>query len=155
MGWHYRLMGEEYGPITAKELQEIAEAGTISPDTLLRKSGMEDWVTADRVKGLFTENPKQPNPTAAKVEPQSGVQDNSQTTNADAVVMIKFTCPNCKKQYNVGFDMAGMTTTCTDCDSPLTVPDVHKNENKHETVRLDSPVQANPNSFLCTFDEAF
>lgn len=68
MGWHYKLMGEEYGPITAKELQEIAESGTISPDTLVRKAGLDDWVTADRVKGLFTPTSKPSSPDTAAVK---------------------------------------------------------------------------------------
>jgi hypothetical protein len=148
MSWHYKLMGEEFGPVTAKELKQAAEAGTISPDTLVRKVGLDDWVTADRVNGLFTQNP-----TAAKDEPQSSIQTDSQTTKADVGPKIKFTCSNCQKQYSVGSDMAGADTTCIDCDRPLRVPGVHKGE--HEAPRSHAPVQAKPNSFLCTFGDAF
>lgn len=56
MGWQYKLMGEEFGPISAQELKDAAANGTVFPDTLVRKSGMDDWVMADKVKGLFAKS---------------------------------------------------------------------------------------------------
>ncbi len=78
-------MGEEIGPISAKELKDAAESGAISPDTLVRKAGMDDWVTADRVKGLFTPSSKQSTKTVVQVHPQKNSQHDAEGTNTVSV----------------------------------------------------------------------
>jgi len=44
-------MGEVYGPVDGKTLQELAADNEISRDTFVRRQD-DDWVTADRIKGL-------------------------------------------------------------------------------------------------------
>jgi len=51
--WFYRCMGVHMGPYTAAEFRQRALAGEITHDTLVTRSGTDDWVTADRVKGLL------------------------------------------------------------------------------------------------------
>ena len=63
MSWTYQVMGEEHGPVSAKELKAAAEGGIVSPDTLVRKVGLDDWVTADRIKGLFNAPTSESKPT--------------------------------------------------------------------------------------------
>lgn len=51
--WYYQSMGEKIGPFNASELRQRAVAGELTHDTLVTRTGTEDWVTADRVKGLL------------------------------------------------------------------------------------------------------
>ena len=51
--WHYKLMGEEIGPISSQQLKELAQNGTIDFDTPLRKSSSDSWNRASKVRGLF------------------------------------------------------------------------------------------------------
>ena len=50
--WYFRVMGAEFGPISASELVEQAADGKIGPDTEVRK-GDGAWIPASRVAGLF------------------------------------------------------------------------------------------------------
>jgi len=49
--WFYKLNGVERGPVSSKDLVELAVAGKITPDTAVRK-GDEPWVAAETVPGL-------------------------------------------------------------------------------------------------------
>ena len=51
--WFYRVAGEAQGPLSARELRAMAEGGTVSPDTLVRRSTDGKWRSAGLVKGLF------------------------------------------------------------------------------------------------------
>jgi uncharacterized protein (AIM24 family) len=50
--WYFRVMGTEFGPLSANELVERAADGKILPDTQVRK-GEGGWVSASKVSGLF------------------------------------------------------------------------------------------------------
>lgn len=50
--WYFRVMGTEFGPLSANELVERAADGKIRPDTEVRK-GEGAWGPASRVAGLF------------------------------------------------------------------------------------------------------
>jgi hypothetical protein len=51
--WFYQIMGEEIGPVSSSQLTELADKGIVTIDTLVRKEQAGDWITADRLKGLF------------------------------------------------------------------------------------------------------
>jgi hypothetical protein len=51
--WHYQAMGQKVGPVAFAELAELAAAGFITPDVLVRKGSEGEWVPAETVKGLF------------------------------------------------------------------------------------------------------
>ncbi len=51
--WYYSRNGTEHGPITPNELKRLAEGGEVVADDLVRKDGMEKWIRARQVKGLF------------------------------------------------------------------------------------------------------
>jgi hypothetical protein len=53
--WYYKFMGDITGPMTANELKACAADGRITMDTWVRKGETGQWITADRVKGLLTE----------------------------------------------------------------------------------------------------
>lgn len=52
--WHYSRDGERHGPVTAGELKRLAASGELSPDDSVWKDGMEKWMPARSVKGLFS-----------------------------------------------------------------------------------------------------
>jgi len=58
--WYYQASGKITGPISASELGRLTKSGVLTPDTLVRKSGRENWVPARQVKGLFEEGRQQP-----------------------------------------------------------------------------------------------
>jgi len=51
--WFYQVMGQQFGPVSSAELRALAAAGTVQPDTLVRKGTDGEWVFASRVHGLF------------------------------------------------------------------------------------------------------
>jgi hypothetical protein len=51
--WYYKVMGEEFGPVSPSQLKQLALARQVLQDTLVRKGTEGDWVLAERVKGLF------------------------------------------------------------------------------------------------------
>jgi hypothetical protein len=53
-GWYYKLLDEEFGPVPFDALAEIARAGTISREDLVREGLRGRWQRAVDVYGLFT-----------------------------------------------------------------------------------------------------
>jgi hypothetical protein len=51
--WYYAQGNKQRGPVTAAELKLLADRGELSPDDLVWRAGMEDWIAARKVKGLF------------------------------------------------------------------------------------------------------
>jgi hypothetical protein len=45
-------MGEDRGPVDSRTLRELAVGGEINRDTFVRRND-GDWITADRIGGLF------------------------------------------------------------------------------------------------------
>lgn len=44
MQWYYAQQGKQIGPLTEDDFQKLVFAGTITPQTLVWRSGMPDWV---------------------------------------------------------------------------------------------------------------
>ena len=53
--WYYKIMGEVYGPVDSETIKELAKRNAINRDTFVRQQEY-DWVTADRIEGLFSRN---------------------------------------------------------------------------------------------------
>lgn len=51
--WHVSKAGEQFGPFTFSHLKNLAESGQLARKDLLWKEGLEEWVEASSVKGLF------------------------------------------------------------------------------------------------------
>jgi hypothetical protein len=62
--WYYTSGGQELGPVSGRELKEIASAGRIQPTDEVWREGMANWQSAASVKGLFPAEP------AAAAQPQ-------------------------------------------------------------------------------------
>ena len=50
--WHYTRGDQQYGPKNVDVIQKLIEAGIISPQTLVWREGLSDWVSAEQA-GLF------------------------------------------------------------------------------------------------------
>ena len=51
--WHYSQGGKQLGPVAPAELRALVTSGRLQPTDLVWKPGMENWVQAVRLKGLF------------------------------------------------------------------------------------------------------
>lgn len=51
--WYCRMMGTELGPYTAAQLIDLARQSRLTPEDWVRKGADGQWVSADRVHGLF------------------------------------------------------------------------------------------------------
>jgi GYF domain 2 len=51
--WFCRIMGEEWGPMSAMELCAVARRGRLTRDDVVRNGFDGDWVRAETVCGLF------------------------------------------------------------------------------------------------------
>lgn len=63
--WHLLHDGQQYGPYSGEDLLQFVQEGRIVRDSLLWTEGMDEWVPATSIEGLFP-----PAPSAAA--PQSG-----------------------------------------------------------------------------------
>jgi hypothetical protein len=51
--WYCKIMGDEQGPMSARQLQSITRSGRLAIDDLVRKHSDGIWVRAENVIGLF------------------------------------------------------------------------------------------------------
>lgn len=51
--WYYKLMGEEFGPLTSSELRQYAADGRLTRDAYVRRDNEDRWVSAESIRGLF------------------------------------------------------------------------------------------------------
>jgi hypothetical protein len=64
--WYYVTGGVTYGPVTSGHLQALAQAGTVVPDTLVWRQGLDGWQPAKKVRGLYAKgSPPSPPPPPA------------------------------------------------------------------------------------------
>jgi len=57
--WYYARNDQQFGPISAAELKQLADVGKLSPDDLLWREGMDAWNTAINLRGLFSDDTAQ------------------------------------------------------------------------------------------------
>ena len=58
--WYLRHQGNELGPLAEEQLLQMASSGEVAPSAEIRKEGTTRWVTAIRVKGLFSDSTDAP-----------------------------------------------------------------------------------------------
>ncbi len=51
--WYYARGQQQLGPVSSSELKQLADRGDLGPDELVWREGMDEWVPARKVKGLF------------------------------------------------------------------------------------------------------
>lgn len=56
--WYYQRLGEDHGPFSDEEMQDLARAGKISPDTNVRRGKLTNWRPAFQILGLLDNKKK-------------------------------------------------------------------------------------------------
>jgi len=51
-GWWYVANGERHGPVNVQELQRLLISGTLGPNPLVWKQGMQTWEHVEQVQAL-------------------------------------------------------------------------------------------------------
>ena len=51
--WFYSRSGQQFGPVSAEQLKQLAASRQLAPTDMLWKEGMKDWAQARIVRGLF------------------------------------------------------------------------------------------------------
>ncbi|MBX3399276.1 MAG: DUF4339 domain-containing protein [Gemmataceae bacterium] len=69
--WFYAVDGSKHGPVSSKELTDLARSGKLLPTALVWKEGMDGWKPAGKVKGLFPVATTAPPPPPAPPAPAS------------------------------------------------------------------------------------
>jgi hypothetical protein len=54
--WYYARGKKQFGPVPSTELKMLADAGDLRAEELVWHDGMEQWVAAGKVRGLFEES---------------------------------------------------------------------------------------------------
>ena len=66
--WHYiDQQGQQQGPVSAENLQALAQAGAITAMTQVWTEGLEEWVAASAVENLLPAQPEAVEPAAQPV----------------------------------------------------------------------------------------
>ena len=58
--WFYSIGTNQTGPVTWETLQELARGGQVSPQTLIWKEGMPEWMPAGTLPGMFADGSAAP-----------------------------------------------------------------------------------------------
>lgn len=51
--WYHARENNQYGPVSAAELKQLAQAGTVRPEDFVWREGLPKWTLAREIKGLF------------------------------------------------------------------------------------------------------
>jgi hypothetical protein len=66
--WYYQLLIEEFGPVTAGQLRELLESGTLSDGDLVRQESSEMWVPISDVRqSLFADSSNDSNSLSEEI----------------------------------------------------------------------------------------
>lgn len=79
--WYHARGTEQFGPVSAGELKQLAQSGRLKPDDLVWREGMADWAPARTVRGLFDADvvapPKAAGPAAPGGDSDAGAAASS------------------------------------------------------------------------------
>ena len=65
MNWHYVEQGQQVGPVTDEQLQQLIQSGRITADTLVWHEGLPDWISYQQATAQTAPPPAQPSNPAA------------------------------------------------------------------------------------------
>lgn len=60
--WYYLRNDRQVGPVSGQRLRQLAESGELLPADQVWKEGMEEWLPASRISGLFPASAPAPPP---------------------------------------------------------------------------------------------
>ena len=106
--WYYTKDGDRQGPITSKQLKQLAASGDLQPTDLVWTEGKDEWKPARIVKGLFqaTIQPKttKPPPIAGHSNQTAPAPTNVPTDQPGLLTrsMTKFNSLKTPQKFMVG-----------------------------------------------------
>jgi DNA-directed RNA polymerase subunit RPC12/RpoP len=51
--WMYFMNGQQYGPVSSREMRQLAADGKLAPTDRVWREGLAEWIPAAKLKGLF------------------------------------------------------------------------------------------------------
>ncbi len=109
MNWYYLENSEQRGPVTEPELTELAQRGTIGPDTYVWADGMTDWKRYREVSASQAGAVPPTSPPAPEVKIEI-------TTTPAAVSKPLVTCLRCGAEVPASQTVTiGTMTLCPKC----------------------------------------
>ena len=98
--WYYAKGDERIGPVSSSEMKRLALEGILKREDLVWRDGMDEWIHAGKVQGLFGEEPvespaapprpkrlsSKPEPVAAAPVAEPGVESPQPPRPADQAV---------------------------------------------------------------------
>jgi TM2 domain-containing membrane protein YozV/ribosomal protein L40E len=118
--WYFDLGEDEQGPISSGELRQLVADQTINSETLVWKEGMEDWVPASRIKGLFSEKSSSASPPRRKAAPAPSSQGREKAycrACGNEVGVEAVACLSCGLEPTNGSDFCGSCGADTNPDA--------------------------------------
>jgi hypothetical protein len=109
--WFYMKGKNTFGPINAHDLKKLAAIGELRPSDQLWNEGMDSWVPASKVKGLF--------PSVQKITPPTPPLQPAPSL----VRTCNLTCPHCSRLIGSFFAYPGQTVNCPHCGVQITPPE--------------------------------
>ncbi len=73
--WYYTQNGQQTGPISFYQLQQLAGTGTLKSGDYVWTNGQEDWKPASEIAGLFSGSTSVPPPPSPAYQETTGSQD--------------------------------------------------------------------------------
>jgi hypothetical protein len=67
--WYCARDKIKYGPFSSSQMGEFAATGWLLPIDIVQKEGIQKWVSASKVKGLFAEAQPTPDPVLPPILP--------------------------------------------------------------------------------------
>ncbi len=109
--WMYSRNGHEFGPVSSKQLKQLAATQELTPEDLVWKEGMKRWARADAVKGLFDK------PILAMNEFKI-----SHTQEPEGK-LLTFNCPHCDLALNGTREKVSRLMSCPQCAGQFSIPE--------------------------------
>lgn len=105
--WYHAKDGQSQGPYTVEELKELAASGIIQADSLVWKEGLQNWIPAAEIKGLFTSQAA--NIPAATVRAPAAKNSNAHAPGAGDALIVCYGC---------GRQIKATAASCPNCGAP-------------------------------------
>ena len=67
--WYYTQQGQRLGPVSDGQIKDLAANGQLKPSDLVWRKGMEKWIAANGINGLFPEKQEDEPPPLEEVPP--------------------------------------------------------------------------------------
>lgn len=143
MAWFYKLMGEEIGPISSTELRTLAQRGTISADTPVRKGQNGTWIPANRVQGLFSTS----DADIKGDSPRENIPLETKTPCSESSPQLRPTkaCPYCAER------ILAAAIKCRYCGSDLSADDITAGFSARSTTKQIDPDRYIPSPLFAAF----